>query len=595
MRKLSIIAVLVLFISPCAGFAQNCEDWIGVWEVDYADANAYVWIIETVAERDSSMFPCVVSGIQIKDGDYYTPFKIYWMDMGKKYIYTENVGEMTQTMPITYISLDGGEFTGDTGGSYNILSGKKTGDLCMTVLPNSVTIEDAAAQTLSVVISLEDAAMDGATVVFEGDCASYITVGTVSVDAAAKEVTAEITVAGDAASSVGVVVVKDAAGNAVCRAGFEIVSTQTPPDVVKENMWGKEGEDEGEFDGPSSVALDSDGNVYVVDTRNNRIQKFDADGYFIELWGTRGSGDGELTYPSGIAIDSQGNIYVVDERNYRIQKFDSAGGYITSWGPDGAVGAGFVKEPVAVAVDSADNVYVADAWQSLVQVFDADGNYISSWGDPAGGTGIFAFRPTDLVVDASGNILMTDHYNNIVQKFDATGALLSSWGGSEGDGDGEFSYPTAIDIDGEGNIYVVDTFNHRVQQFDADGNFTAQWGSEGSGDGELDWPVGIAVTDAGKFYVADTFNHRIQIFNAGEEDELCMATSLLGSDDPRLDTIRKFRDTVLADTGAGRQLISMYYRHTPGITAMLQGNPAMRTLAKGMIEALVPVMGMLTR
>jgi len=88
-------------------------------------------------------------------------------------------------------------------------------------------------------------------------------------------------------------------------------------------VWGSWGTGEGQFHWPSGIATDADGNVYVVDTYNNRIQKFDSSGTFISTWGSSGSGEGEFYHPCGIATDASDNVYVVDTYSYRIQKFDS--------------------------------------------------------------------------------------------------------------------------------------------------------------------------------------------------------------------------------------------------------------------------------
>ena len=65
----------------------------------------------------------------------------------------------------------------------------------------------------------------------------------------------------------------------------------------------------------------SDGNSYVADRNNNRIQKFTSEGVFVNKWGTNGTGDGQFTNPVGVAVASGGNVYVADEANNRIQKF----------------------------------------------------------------------------------------------------------------------------------------------------------------------------------------------------------------------------------------------------------------------------------
>jgi sugar lactone lactonase YvrE len=87
------------------------------------------------------------------------------------------------------------------------------------------------------------------------------------------------------------------------------------------DTWGKAGREDGQFITPLAIAVDSSDNVYVADTGNNRIQKFDSNGTFISKIGSAGSSDGQLSLPSGIAVDSLGNIYVADRGNNRIQVF----------------------------------------------------------------------------------------------------------------------------------------------------------------------------------------------------------------------------------------------------------------------------------
>ncbi|MDO8716305.1 MAG: hypothetical protein Q7J73_05810 [Dehalococcoidales bacterium] len=132
--------------------------------------------------------------------------------------------------------------------------------------------------------------------------------------------------------------------------------------------WGIIGSGDGQFNYPYNMAVDSSGNLYVVDAQNHRIQKFTSSGLFIATWGIKGAGDGQFSRPTAVAVDSLGNVYVVDTQNHRIQKFTSSGIFITKWGSQGT-GDGQFRFPNGAVVDSLGNVYVADSGNNRVQVF----------------------------------------------------------------------------------------------------------------------------------------------------------------------------------------------------------------------------------
>lgn len=96
-------------------------------------------------------------------------------------------------------------------------------------------------------------------------------------------------------------------------------------------QWGRNPLESGQFNEPRGITTDAAGSVYVADTNNHRIQKFDANGTYITQWGSYGSGDGQFNTPQGITTDVTGNVFVADNNN-RIQKFDANGTYITKWG-----------------------------------------------------------------------------------------------------------------------------------------------------------------------------------------------------------------------------------------------------------------------
>jgi DNA-binding beta-propeller fold protein YncE len=288
--------------------------------------------------------------------------------------------------------------------------------------------------------------------------------------------------------------------------------------------WGINGCEDGQFDGPIGIAIDSSGYVYVCDWHNGRIQKFNRNGNFIVKWGESSVRflkiDGTFRGPGGIAIDSSGYVYVSDTLNNRIQKFDSDGNFITKWGSPGS-GDGEFYRPFGISIDlSSGYVYIVDSLNLRIQKFDSDGNFITKWGSPGIGDGEFTKRsekantygPKCIALDSEGNVYVSDSANDRIQKFDSNGKFITKWG-SPGSGDGEFYRPFGITVDSKlSYVYVSDFSNHRIQKFDSDGNFITKWGSPGIGDGQFKSPYGIALDSKGYVYVSDFNNNRIQVF-----------------------------------------------------------------------------------
>ena len=125
-------------------------------------------------------------------------------------------------------------------------------------------------------------------------------------------------------------------------------------------QWGSEGSGQGQLKNPRDVAV-SEGEVFVCDSYNERIQVFGVDGSFVRQWGTKGSGQGQFNHPMGVAV-SDGEVLVCDYANHRIQVFDVAGTFLRKWGTRGS-GEGQHFRYLAV---SGGEVYVCDTENSRV-------------------------------------------------------------------------------------------------------------------------------------------------------------------------------------------------------------------------------------
>lgn len=125
----------------------------------------------------------------------------------------------------------------------------------------------------------------------------------------------------------------------------------------------------GDFGAPQGVAVDQDGNVYVTDTLNNRVEIFDADGNFVSLFGKHGDGPGCFARPKGIAVDSDGHIWVADEMEDRLQVFNKDGQLLTYIGMNHGELPGQFKALVGVAIDKKNRVYTSEQFPGRVQMF----------------------------------------------------------------------------------------------------------------------------------------------------------------------------------------------------------------------------------
>jgi hypothetical protein len=374
--------------------------------------------------------------------------------------------------------------------------------------------------------------------------------------------------------------------------------------------WGSAGTGDGQFYKPEdslyggyglSVAVDSSGNVYVADSGNSRIQKFNSDGAFITKWGSFGTHDGEFTWPRGIAVDlsNNNNVYVVQEGDHPIQKFTSDGKFIATWGSPGT-GDGQLYGAFGVAIDKSGNVYVSESDNHRIQKFTSDGAFITKWGSQGYDDGQFQV-PRGIAVDLSDNVYVVDYWNFRIQKFSTTGKFITKWG-SQGSGDGQFQETYAIAVDALGNIFVCDrglildnnsNMTGRehicIQKFNPTGQIINKWGSYGAADGQFRDIGGIAaIYPPNTAYVGDPVNSRIQKFDIGVPQENCGTIYILGENSSDLKKLRILRNTLLTKTAIGTYYTASYYNHSREFVNIFAHNQELKERTKGLILSIMP-------
>ncbi len=234
--------------------------------------------------------------------------------------------------------------------------------------------------------------------------------------------------------------------------------------------------------------------------------------------GISGSGDGELKKPSAIAVDPEGNLWVADSNNCRVERFSPAGGFLSKFGGTCSKESGQFYYPEGLAVDSAGNVYVASSLTGLrsrVQEFNAKGEYLKLIAGEGTGNGQVT-GPSGLAFDSSGNLWVADFYDKRVEEFNAAGEYVRQWKGSGG---AAFE-PFAIGVDAHGTVWVGDSEHNRVEGFNQYGDLLTSFGSEGSGEGQfkLGTPTGLVADLVGDVWLADSAGQRVEQWIPTEEE-----------------------------------------------------------------------------
>ncbi len=266
---------------------------------------------------------------------------------------------------------------------------------------------------------------------------------------------------------------------------------------------------------PWRIAIGDEGKMYLLETSSSLLFGYDADNYdsFVLMIGGLGSGEGQFMLPSEVAVDFLGNIYVSDTGNHRVQKFDDAGNFIREF----SIGPEWQPSSIAVGPLPEMNVYVFNQENYRLNKFDSEGNFVGGWDVIIAGSG----QQKGIAIDDEENIYVTEEHNNIIIKFDSEGNFLSQWG-REGrlDEPGYLHTPVSIAVDSAGMVIVADKAleaDNKIVVFDREGNFVLEFGPHGSGLGSLIVAQDIAIAPDNTIYIID--RTRLQVFTIDVDED----------------------------------------------------------------------------
>lgn len=209
---------------------------------------------------------------------------------------------------------------------------------------------------------------------------------------------------------------------------------------------------------PSDVTIDPEGRVWIAEA--NGVRKYNSTPTALEpirRFGSIGSGFGQFRQIAGIAAQpgpDSGDLYVADSRLNRIDVFSSMGTFITSW-------ESYVSD---IATGPNGDVYVTDPINNRVKVISPAGRFVRKWGGTGSGPGKFS-HPQAVAVAPDGSVYVSDLGHYRIEKFNSQGRFEAAWG-SKGSGPGEFTHgPGDIGIGPGGLIYVTDYGASRIEEF----------------------------------------------------------------------------------------------------------------------------------
>ena len=246
-------------------------------------------------------------------------------------------------------------------------------------------------------------------------------------------------------------------------------------------------------------------NIMITDVQNDCLRQLDKDGSFLEKIGSAGKDDGQFEGPTALAVGA-GYMYVTDlATNGRLQKFSRYGLFVSKCGKR------HLRKPYGVAISQKDqSVYISDCQKQQVCIYDHNCRFVGSIGKSQG---VKLEYPVGIAFDTAGNLLVVDRGQQCgcVWQIDISKPKAKVVAKI---GEGHLHYPFGITVTQDGSIVVTEQENlNCVFVFSSRGNLIQCFGKTGSKPGMFNSPSGVTVNSKGQIIVADTYNQRLQVFS----------------------------------------------------------------------------------
>jgi sugar lactone lactonase YvrE len=264
---------------------------------------------------------------------------------------------------------------------------------------------------------------------------------------------------------------------------------------------------------PGAVEVNPQGELFVACSGSRSVRKYSDTGALLKTLATEGSGNAQVNFPLDLAFDPQGNLWVADNENDRLQQFTAAGTFVK------AVPLGAWNRPWGIAVAADGNIWAAEPMSHRVSVYSPTGAVVKRFGSQGSGQGEFE-RPSDVEIDANGYVWVPDGGNNRVQVFDPEGEYVSQFG-KTGVGAGQLNtyWWMRISVNPQGEVFVADEGNSRITRWTEAPRLTVGWVPDASNDDpslevevEGDLVESVEGEEAGKY----TYEHAGELLTSVE-------------------------------------------------------------------------------